>query len=105
MAVSTNGHPAAVSKAEDLLMEAAVGPCVEAIQSCQTNVSACIVATDLCNAGLLIPYQLTGLNPCVSVVCSFFFWFPRRLKRECKECREEEEERETVTTEARPSRE
>merc|ERR1719478_1711446 len=44
-------------------MELATGPCVAAIKSCQTNVTACIVATDLCNAGLLIPYPLTNLNP------------------------------------------
>ena len=105
MAVSTNDHSPAVSKAEADLMEvrlqqqqqqlllllllqqqqllllvlllhilvvhfhlsvqAAVVPCVAAIDSCQTNTTACLLAMDICNYGLLIPYQLTGLNPYV----------------------------------------
>jgi len=68
MAVSTNDHKPAIGKAEAALMEAAVGPCVEAIHGCQTNSSDCLVATEVCNAGLLIPYQLTGLNPYVSAL-------------------------------------
>jgi cathepsin A (carboxypeptidase C) len=63
MAVSTNDHKPAVSPAVELLMEAAVAPCVDAIKGCQTNASECIIATDLCNLGLMEPYQLTGLNP------------------------------------------
>jgi carboxypeptidase C (cathepsin A) len=63
MAVSTNDHKPAVSKLTHTLMEAATPPCVLAIDACQTNVSACLIATELCNAGLLIPYTLTGMNP------------------------------------------
>ncbi len=63
MAISTNGHKAAVSKVEYGLMKIAVGPCVAAIENCQTNTTACLEATELCNLGLLIPYQATGLNP------------------------------------------
>ena len=65
MALSTNDHKPAVSKAEADLMDLAVPPCIAAIKGCQTNSSDCLVATEICNAGLLIPYQATGLNPCV----------------------------------------
>ena len=30
---------------------------------CGTGAAACVLATDVCNAGLLIPYQLSGMNP------------------------------------------
>jgi len=64
MAVSTNGHKAAVGALEHGLMEAAVKPCVAGIEACDSgNSSACLVATDVCNLGLLTPYQLTGMNP------------------------------------------
>ena len=63
MAVSTNHHKPAVSKLVHGLMSAATGPCVTAIKSCQTTPSACLIATDLCNIGLLEPYQLSGMNP------------------------------------------
>ena len=63
MAISTNDHKAAISKVEYDLMKAATGPCVAAIKACQNNTATCLIATDLCNLGLLIPYQLTGLNP------------------------------------------
>jgi len=85
MIISTNGHKAAVGSAEHALMEAAVGPCIAAIAACDTAPESCVVATDVsaaapsgllakggsrsicceqvCNLGLLIPYQLTGMNP------------------------------------------
>eukprot|EP00992_Anisonema_acinus_P000799 TRINITY_DN10288_c0_g1_i2.p4 TRINITY_DN10288_c0_g1~~TRINITY_DN10288_c0_g1_i2.p4 ORF type:complete len:431 (-),score=106.72 TRINITY_DN10288_c0_g1_i2:1265-2557(-) len=63
MAISTNGHRPAVSKAEHALMEAVVPACVDAIRACQTNVTACVLAIDICNLGLLEPYVLTGMNP------------------------------------------
>jgi len=63
MAVSTNDHKAAVSPVVHAAMEAAVGPCVKMIKNCQTNVTACLVATEICNLGLLIPYTATGMNP------------------------------------------
>jgi len=64
MAISTNDHPAAVSEPEYLLMKAAVAPCVALITRCNNgNYTACVTATDLCNMGLLMPYELTGLNP------------------------------------------
>jgi len=63
MAVSTNGHQPAVSKVTHGLMKAATPACVTAIKACQSSEAACILATDLCNAGLLMPYQLSGMNP------------------------------------------
>jgi cathepsin A (carboxypeptidase C) len=63
MAVSTNDHKPAVSNGTHAIMEAAVGPCLKAIDSCQTDAAACLIATDTCNLGLLIPYTLTGMNP------------------------------------------
>jgi cathepsin A (carboxypeptidase C) len=44
-------------------MQAAVKPCVDKIENCQTNFSACLVATDICNLALLEPYTVTGMNP------------------------------------------
>lgn len=63
MAVSTNHHNASVGKAVHAAMEAAVPICVKMIQTCQTNVTACVEAIDVCNIGELLPYQATGLNP------------------------------------------
>jgi cathepsin A (carboxypeptidase C) len=64
MAISTNDHKPAVSNVTHAAMEAATGPCIAAIAGCQAHVpGACIGATDICNAGLLIPYTLTGMNP------------------------------------------
>lgn len=63
MAVSTNHHQPAVGDATHALMVAATGPCVAAIKACQASKDACLVATDTCNAGLLVPYELSGMNP------------------------------------------
>jgi hypothetical protein len=64
MIISTNDHKAAVGKTEHSLMQAAVGPCIAAINACNRNTTGtCLAATELCNAGLLIPYTLTGMNP------------------------------------------
>lgn len=63
MAISTNGHKAAVSPTVHAAMELAVGPCIKQIKACQTNVTACAVATDVCQFGELIPYTATGMNP------------------------------------------
>lgn len=64
MAVSTNDHKPAVSKFTHGLMEKATPVCLKAIAACQANTTgACLIATDTCNAGLLIPYTLTGMNP------------------------------------------
>lgn len=64
MIVSTNGHKPAVGKTEYDLMKAAVDPCIAAIAVCDKDGGeSCLVATDLCNLGLMIPYTLTGMNP------------------------------------------
>ena len=63
MAVSTNGHAAAVGPAEHLAMKAAIPSCINAIQQCQTNVTACLTATDICNLAEIEPYSLSGMNP------------------------------------------
>jgi len=64
MAISTNGHEPAVSNATYRIMEAAVGPCVEAIKGCDRGIpETCLLATDLCNIGLIEPYSLTNMNP------------------------------------------
>lgn len=44
-------------------MEAATPVCIAAIKACQTVQASCLVAIETCNAGLLIPYTLTGMNP------------------------------------------
>ena len=36
-------------------------PCVAAIKACRASRAACLVATDTCNAGLLIPYTLSTM--------------------------------------------
>jgi len=63
MIVSTNDHAAAVGKLEHAAMAAATPACIAAIKACETVQASCIVATEVCNAGLLIPYTLTGMNP------------------------------------------
>lgn len=63
MIISTNGHKAAVGNATHAAMEVATPACIAAIKACQTVAASCIVATDVCNLGLLIPYQATGMNP------------------------------------------
>jgi len=63
MAVSTNDHKPAVSKVTHGLMELATAPCVAAIDACQKVAASCVLATEICNAGLLMPYQLSGMNP------------------------------------------
>ncbi|KAL1500122.1 hypothetical protein AB1Y20_012795 [Prymnesium parvum] len=63
MAVSTNHHAAAVGKLTHAAMEVATPACIAAIKACQAVAASCIVATEVCNAGLLIPYTLTGKNP------------------------------------------
>lgn len=62
MAVSTNNHEPAVGKAEHAIMEAATPVCVAAILECQHNRTTCVVATDICNLGLVEPYALSGRN-------------------------------------------
>ena len=42
--------------------ESGRGACIAAIKACQAAPASCLVATDLCNLGLLIPYQLSGRN-------------------------------------------
>merc|ERR1711977_467363 len=44
-------------------MEAATPICLAAIKACDTVQATCIAAIESCNAGLLIPYTLTGMNP------------------------------------------
>jgi cathepsin A (carboxypeptidase C) len=63
MIVSTNGHKPAVGKVVHGLMEAATPVCITAIEACQKASATCIAAIESCNAGLLIPYTLTGMNP------------------------------------------
>ena len=62
MAKSTNHH-APLKPAVVDIMQAAVKPCVAAIKACQNNSAACVLATDICNEGMLLPYEATGLNP------------------------------------------
>ena len=43
-----------------------LGPCVAAIRACEQGSGAtasCLLAMDTCNAGILMPYSATGLNP------------------------------------------
>jgi len=64
MIVSTNGHNAAVGSVVHAAMEAATPACIAAIAGCNMGIPAtCLGATEVCNAGLLIPYTLTGMNP------------------------------------------
>eukprot|EP00656_Telonema_subtile_P037782 TRINITY_DN4213_c0_g8_i1.p1 TRINITY_DN4213_c0_g8~~TRINITY_DN4213_c0_g8_i1.p1 ORF type:complete len:455 (-),score=118.09 TRINITY_DN4213_c0_g8_i1:255-1619(-) len=68
MIVSTNHHKPAVGKIVHAAMEAATPVCITAIKACDgvsnaLAVPACLAAIETCNAGLLIPYTLTGMNP------------------------------------------
>eukprot|EP00949_MAST-11_sp_MAST-11-sp1_P003566 g3566.t1 len=62
MAASTNGHSPLSNRTVQSMKKATPG-CVDLVNACQTNASACLVATELCNLGLLIPYEFSGLNP------------------------------------------
>jgi len=62
MAASTNNHSPLKNLTIDV-MKAATPACLKGIAKCQNNKLACLPANELCNAGLLIPYTLTGLNP------------------------------------------
>lgn len=69
MISSSNGHEPAVknTSAEYKILEAAVPACVAAIKACDTAApgggpAACIVASDVCNLGLVEPYTLTKRN-------------------------------------------
>ena len=63
MIVSTNGHEAAVGKAEHAVMAAATPACIAGIRACQNNTMTCLPALELCEMSLEIPYTLTGMNP------------------------------------------
>ena len=64
MIISTNNHKAAVGNVTHGLMVAATPVCTGAISACEKKVpGSCLLATEICNAGLLIPYTLTGMNP------------------------------------------
>lgn len=46
-------------------MKAAVHPCVSAIEACNgpnANIASCQEALVICNVGLMLPYQATGMN-------------------------------------------
>lgn len=89
MAISSNDHTPVINKAEFLVMKAAVPSCINNIHACQTNKTACLEATDICNLALLEPYQLSGRNvydmrvPCaVPPLCYDFSNVATYLKRE-----------------------
>lgn len=63
MAISSNDHEPAVSNTTYKIMKAATPSCVKSIAACQNSSVACVLATDVCNAALLLPYQFTGMNP------------------------------------------
>jgi len=64
MAVSTNDHKPAVSNVTHAAKKEPTGQSIVAIAGCQKGIpGACLGATEVCNAGLLIPYTLTGMNP------------------------------------------
>jgi len=62
MAASTNDH-APLKNATIDIMRAATEPCVLAIAECDAQPATCVVATDVCNIGIMLPYQATGMNP------------------------------------------
>ena len=69
MAVSTNQHQPAVSNATFAKMQKAVPGCVNAIKKCNGGSGpvaklSCMFAYETCNAALMEPYQMTGMNPC-----------------------------------------
>ena len=63
MIISTNGHKAAVGKAEHAVMAAATPACIAGIRACQNTTATCLPALELCEMSLEIPYTLTGMNP------------------------------------------
>ena len=63
MIISTNGHKAAVGKAEHAVMAAAPPACIAGIRACQNTTATCLPALELCEMSLEIPYTLTGMNP------------------------------------------
>jgi len=68
MAVSTNQHQPAVSNATYARMQKAVPGCVSAIKKCNDGSGpvaklSCAYAYETCNAALMEPYQMTGMNP------------------------------------------
>jgi len=63
MIISTNHHKPAVGNITHAAMSAATPLCLAAIAACQKVSATCLVAIETCNAGLLIPYTLTGMNP------------------------------------------
>jgi len=63
MIISTNHHKPAVGNLTHAAMEAATPVCIAAIKACQAVEASCLVAIETCNAALLIPYTLTGMNP------------------------------------------
>ncbi|KAF4320179.1 hypothetical protein JM18_003130 [Phytophthora kernoviae] len=52
----------AVSYPVYMAMKAAVTPCVAMISGCQNNKAACLAAQAFCNAALVAPYSVSGLN-------------------------------------------
>mmetsp|Transcript_15772 Transcript_15772/g.20195 ORF Transcript_15772/g.20195 Transcript_15772/m.20195 type:complete len:385 (-) Transcript_15772:195-1349(-) len=64
MIVSSNNHKPAVGMVVHELMKAVTGPCVAAIKLCDEKSipGSCFAAIEVCNAGLMIPYMLTGRN-------------------------------------------
>ena len=62
MARSTNHHQSVVNESGYKAMKAVEPACIAAIKACQAAPASCLVATDVCNLGLLIPYQLSGRN-------------------------------------------
>jgi len=63
MIVSNNSHAPAVGPLVHAAMVAATPACIAAINACDAVAASCLVAIETCNAALLIPYTLTGMNP------------------------------------------
>jgi len=65
MAASSNDHEPVIKEGSAMynIMRAVVPACLASVKECQNNVSACLIAMDLCNIGLVEPYSLTGMNP------------------------------------------
>jgi len=65
MAASSNGHAPVFKEGSPIynVMKAVVPACVASVVECQNNISACLIAMDVCNLGLVEPYSLTGMNP------------------------------------------
>ena len=62
MAISTNGHKAAVSNRTYTQMESDVQPCITAIKNCNGggDKNVCGNAQRMCNNNMLGPYEQTG---------------------------------------------